>query len=67
MVFCIIGFYYENEEKGAEALTQVLKLAKENDISEKATTYIKKNYQWNSILDRMEALIDELVRNNKME
>ena len=61
------GIYYENEEKGTEALTQVLKLAKENDISEKATAYIKKNYQWNSILDRMEALIDELVRNNKME
>lgn len=61
------GIFYENEEKGTEALTQVLKLAKENDISEKATAYIKKNYQWNSILDRMEALIDELVRNNKME
>ena len=61
------GIFYEKEEKGTDALTQVLELAKENDISEKATAYIKKNYQWNSILDRMEVLIDELVRNNKME
>lgn len=61
------GIFYEKEENGGNAMKQILRMAKEDEVSKKAVAYIEKHYQWDRILDRIGKLIDELVRNNKME
>lgn len=55
------GLYYINEKEAIDSLKKILNEDKRSILSQNAKRYVNENYQWKTILDRVENMLNRIM------